>query len=58
MIEILNLYRYNSLQSYYKTLKNEAKELLKIGDVTEYLLKLKEVQKVKLQIVRTTNNAK
>lgn len=55
MIQLLNLYRLKSLLNRYRSLKGEAKELLHKGYVNEYLNKLGEVQKVRVELVDTAN---
>ncbi|NNC94442.1 MAG: hypothetical protein HKN92_02700 [Chitinophagales bacterium] len=55
MIQILNLYRFKKLLDKYRVLKSEAKDLLSKGYLNEYVNKLGEVQKVRLELVETAN---
>ena len=55
MIDLLMLQRYNRLINKYNNLKAEAKVLLKKGLLTDYLNKLGEVQKVRVQLVNTAS---
>ncbi|TVR78522.1 MAG: hypothetical protein EA412_08795 [Chitinophagaceae bacterium] len=55
MLDSMIKIRFSKLQSRYMEVKTEAKRLMKEGDISNYIQKLSEAQKLHRQLVETFN---